>query len=260
MDEDAVASVNDAVLLRKDVERLIPPGLTSADSVARAQYVIKDWAQQQLVLNRAKANLDIDEAEYERRMQDYKNNLMIYDFQEKWLKQKLDREVSEEEIAAYYLDHIDSYVLKDKVVRVKYAVFKDGTPDLKKFGQWMRKHGEEYNNLEVFARDNSVAFDVVDSNWYDYNQLVATLPISESVIRSKMNGSGYSYSVNNDHELFTYVIDKKKKGDPAPMGYVREKIVSTILNNRKKEMLKNMGEDLYNEAVRKGDFQIFDQE
>ena len=254
----AIARIGNAYLYESDLINDLPAGISGADSTKRAQVYVKNWLTEQAVLHKAAINLDIDEERYAKRMASYKNELIIYDFQNELIGQKLNKEISNDELMAYYEQAQDNFVQKDHVVRLSYAIFENGTPDLRQFGKWMRAD-DQLENVRNFARDNAISFDVEGDRWISIERLYEILPFNKNTINLVVDAKDYRYMKQNTKEYFVRVYDYRKEGDITPFELVKDKIESTLLNKKKTDLLKNLREDLYREYSVSGELEIFEQ-
>jgi hypothetical protein len=85
-EEDAItseplASVGDIYLFKKDIEGIVPQGISKEDSVDLIERHIKGWVKKQLLISEAQNQLTFDEVELERRVLDYRYALMMHEFE-----------------------------------------------------------------------------------------------------------------------------------------------------------------------------------
>jgi hypothetical protein len=65
----------------------------------------------------------------------------------------------------------------------------------------------------------------------------------------EVSDSNYLYLLKN--------IDIKLKGEPAPIDFVRKDLKFMIINKRKKQLLNNAYDKIYQEAIKDGTFEVF---
>ncbi|MFT4660464.1 MAG: hypothetical protein ACI8XB_000732 [Patiriisocius sp.] len=253
---EPVARVYNDFLYRSELTSVLPPNLNANDSIKRAEMFVNNWVREKVVLHQANLNLEIDEEDIKDRLTSYKNELIIYDYQNKLTEQKLNKNVTTEDARGYYNDFQDNFVLRNHVFKIKYAVFDEDTPGLKQFGRWMRAD-DEVENIRVFAKDKADVYAVDGNKWSSYGSINGILPIKEQDIVDFIRNRKYQYLVADGKEYFIKVLDYKLEGDIAPFEYVQNKIEGTIINKRKSDLLKKMREDLFKESINKGELEIF---
>ena len=112
-----LARAKNNYLYPNDLVGLVKPGTSTDDSVELVNKFIDDWARKQLLISEATGKINVDEAEIERKMLDYRYSLIGYEFQQYYINQNLNTEVTEEEIQAYYEENLDNFVLKQNIIR-----------------------------------------------------------------------------------------------------------------------------------------------
>lgn len=100
---EAVARVNDTYLYKSDINTIIPKNTSAKDSLILVENYIKEWALQQLLLQKAELNLAKDERFeiIEKQVADYRKSLLIYLYQKGFVEQKLDTSISDKDIQDY---------------------------------------------------------------------------------------------------------------------------------------------------------------
>jgi len=97
-----VARVNEVYLFESDLKGIIPPGTSAKDSLMLTRSYIDSWIRKQLIVRQAMNNLSEDQLEFSKQLDNYKNSLIIYAYENTLVRQKLDTLVSDEEIENYY--------------------------------------------------------------------------------------------------------------------------------------------------------------
>ena len=87
------------------------------DSAKLVEAYIDSWIRKQLLIQEASRKIDINEAEVERKVLDYRYSIIAYEYQNYYIKQNLDTAVSNAEIEKYYKDNIDNFILKQNIVQ-----------------------------------------------------------------------------------------------------------------------------------------------
>jgi hypothetical protein len=83
-----VVKVGNSTLYRYNLDREIPAGLSSADSIIAAEHFIRQWATEALLYDIALKNVkDLDDIN--RLVEKYRRSLIIYKYQEQLLNERL---------------------------------------------------------------------------------------------------------------------------------------------------------------------------
>ena len=119
VEDNAVARVGTIFLNQSDVADIIPKDASKDDSLLIANNFIQNWIKEQLVLEKAELNLKDEQRDFEKQIQDYRKTLLIYSYENQLINEILDSNVSNDEIAAYYQDNHQVFVLKNDIVKVR---------------------------------------------------------------------------------------------------------------------------------------------
>lgn len=243
--------VDDAVLYKEEIEAQIPKGALSQDSAHIAEKIINDWTLQQVMLKKAKENSAVSAAAFEKQIEEYKNSLILYDYQNRVLSQRLDTVVSAEEIEAYYQQNMPQFYLKSNIVRVRFvklrkdhrladkiknAVFTDALSDedMLQLAKWCRQAADNYY-LE-------------EDQWLYFNDLLREVPIQtynqENFLKNNRN---IEISAGNA-VYYVRIVDFKVRDMVSPLNFETDRIRQILLNHRRQVFLQKMQRDLMREA------------
>ncbi len=259
--QKAVARANNSFLYSDELIGIIPAGATAEDSVARVTAYINSWIRKQLVINEAMKNIDINEAEVERKVLDYRYSLIGYEYQTYYIKQNLNDSVSEKEIQDYYKEGLDNFILKQNIIRGTYIKVPKEAPRTKNVKELMfSKRDKDIAELKSYCLSFSAAYHLADSSWIEFDKLAVNSPLAEIPNKIQFLRS-YNYYETSDAEFLYFLkIDAYKISDNiSPLEFVKQDIKNIILNKRKVELAKKLEDDVYENAAKKNNFEIFDR-
>ncbi len=257
-DEPIIARYKNTVLYVEDVTSQIPSNLSSDDSLALAKNLIDNWTEKQVLVNHAANNINIDDLDIEQQVAEYKNDLLIYAFENKLVSQKLDTAISPDEIRDYYDNNKSNFELKDFIVKVLYVKLDSNAPQLDKVRMWLKSSDEsDFEQLEDYCHQFANNYFLDDQSWVYLNDLLREVPLqmddTERFLRQRkfvdFTGNGTIYLVR--------LQDYKLKNSLSPLSLEREKIKNLILNQRKRALIARMKKDIYKRAQEKGDFEVY---
>ena len=97
--KEIVAIVNTEKLFKTDFINILPKNIHKIDSHVMAKSYIHDWAINKLLLEKAKNNSSSQTMnQINGLVKDYKESLLINNYKEQLIKQKLDTVITEEEL------------------------------------------------------------------------------------------------------------------------------------------------------------------
>jgi len=256
-----VARVNDKYLYQDELVGIVDQNSTADDSAARTTAYINSWIRKQLIIGEAMKRIDINEAEVERKVLDYRYSLIGYEYQNFYIQQHLNDSISEKEIETYYKGHSDNFILKQNIVRGTYIKVPKTAPRTNKVKEMIfSKREKDQNELKSYCLSFSVAYHLSDSSWIEFDKLVVNSPMAEIPNKIQFLKTNPFYETNDaDFLYFLKVEDYKISDNVSPLEFVKERIRNILLNKRKVELARALEDEVYENAVKQKNFEIFNQ-
>ena len=124
-EEQMVAQVYDYTLYQSDLEGLVPDGISSEDSMSIVDNYVDQWIRQMVILAKAEKNVKDD---LSKQLNEYRNSLLTYAYEQQMVDQMLDTNISEEQIQEYYNEHSGDFLLKSAIVKAVYVKAPKNSP------------------------------------------------------------------------------------------------------------------------------------
>ncbi len=255
---EQVARVGETFLYSHQVETLAALGKDYADSLRIVNEYIDNWIKRQLILEKADRYLPRDKSELERKVRDYKESLMVHLYESALVQQKLDTNISNQEIAAYFENFKDKFPLEKSIAALIYVKLQRETPKLDSARYWIKNfdYEENYPKLLEYCLQYAEDHMLVDTLWVESSRIANQIPLTIEEFEAKAKFNQY---IEVDDSISHYLInisDFRIKGRYAPLNYIREEIIQTILNKRKLELVSATYDNVYKEAEALGKFEI----
>ena len=258
-DRIAVAEVGNITLYYDEMPKLIQKGVNEADSAALFQNYINKWAKRQLVLQKAENNLSPELKDViTRQLEETRSNLVIYQYQQQMIREKLDTVLTDSELESYYASNESSFILTSNIVKVLFIKLPAETPDLNKIRMLARSNDQkDQQQLESLCYEFAEKFDDFNEEWITMDRL--SLELKEDISNQENFLKKTSFYETSDPSSFYLVSisDYRLRGTLAPFEYVREDIKRIIWNNRRIEFIQALENGIYNEALKENGFKIY---
>lgn len=254
-----VARVNNAYLYKDELVGIVTSGTPREDSTLRIEAYITSWIRKQLLIQEAARKIDINEADVERKILDYRFSLIAYEYQSYYVKQNLDTVISSEEIEKYYKNNIDNFILKQNIVQATFIKVPKTAPRTNKIKDMIFSDREkDVKELKSYCLSFSAAYHLTDSTWMVFDELVKNSPLVEIPNKIQFLKSYTYYETSDDSYLYFLKVAKYRISDNiSPLEFVTDDIRNIILNKRKVELAKKLEDDVYNTAASEKEFEIF---
>ena len=256
-DEVLIARLGDSYLYEHQVTSLINSKLSSVDSLTFIQKYINNWAQEELLLQKAVLNINQDQLEIDKRLESYRRSLLIHAYEQKLIEQSLDTLILEDQLQSYYNQHADDYILADKITKVIFVKTSIMAPKLDSLETWLFDKDTLFiDAIETYCHQYSKRFYYNPYEWLMWDDF-------KQVFSGELDISTLSM-INNTMILkdtldvyFIRIIKLKEQGEIAPLEYVKEQIKSILLNQRKLKTVEVIKTKLFEDAKQSNQFEIY---
>lgn len=249
IDEDKpIAKAYDKHMYLSDI--IIPLNTNSTDSEQIVNASINTWLIEQIKLHKAEINLTASQKDIEDELEEYRSSLLIYKYEQKYIKQKLVTNVTLDEIQTYYDKHLSELKLKNNVIKVSYVCIPIKSKNYYAFRSWFTGNYERnIDKIANYCEENALIYQTFDDNWISFNQFLKVAPftfIDQKKYLKAHKNIGFNDSENHYLAIFH---NYKLKGDIAPLNIVSSKIRNILLNKRKLKLIRNFEENSLKDAL-----------
>lgn len=258
-DNDRIlARVYDVYLYKSELENLVPADASPADSISISQNFINNWVRNQLILYRAEKNLTSEQKDFSKLIQDYRNSLVIYEYETQLISQKLDTIVRNSEIEKYYNENQNNFRLNDNIVKAIYVKINEKSKYLNKIKKLTRSIREEdRDSLEYYCIRYAEDFGLIDHEWVTFDDLLLRVPIPIGNPETFLTKNTFVQHYDKPYWYFVNFLDHRLSESLSPLSLERENIRSVLLNKRKKLLIKKMQDEIYEQALKENNFEYF---
>ncbi|WP_271405228.1 hypothetical protein [Tenacibaculum soleae] len=254
-----IATVYNKNLYKKDIEELLPKGITKKDSLVIVKGLINSWAKQQLLLAKAEENIsEVNSERIEKLVNTYKKSLYINGYKERLIKQQLDTVVNQEDIKQYYQKNKENFKLNEELLQFEYIHFgKDFLDKEETIKSFKSSKEEDHEDLERHLL-NFKSYRLQDSTWVPFSYLQQKIPPFQS--ETKENLLKISKYIQKEDSLGVYLVavkNKLSKNATAPLTFVSPRIKQIILHKRKLELIREIEKTLINDAIQNKNFKEY---
>ncbi|MFZ2286562.1 MAG: hypothetical protein WAV93_06215 [Bacteroidales bacterium] len=256
----AVARAGDRVLYLDQIPTgLVLSGMSETDSISAVQSYIRQWARKELLAIRAEENLTPEyKAEVNRQLNEMRNNLLIYQYQQQMIIQRLDTAVTDNELQDYYVGNLSTFTLTSNLVRALFVKVPATTPDLDRIRKLYRSsEPADLNALEDLCFQYAVRYDDYNEEWIPFTQLLMEVPLESSSQEEWLARNSAVELKDDQYVYFIAIREYKLRNSVAPFEYIRGQVKTIIMNNRRNEFLQKLEDGIYNEAVRSNTLKVY---
>lgn len=255
--EDVLAAYKGKFLYKSDIPEAIL-GSASKDSGAALKALVDKWLETAILVDEAEKILSDEKKDKQKLIEDYRNSLLIYEYQQQMVKEKLDTAVTESEIAAFYNENKAAFQLKKNIVKIKYIKISRKNADLVKLKKLMQNPVPENESaLKSIAEEKAENF-YLDSNWLYLDDIIKEIPLNENYNQQRFLANNRFVHIEEGDMLYlVYISDFRIKDAVSPLEFEKDRIKDIILYQRKLRFLKENQKSLFGKATKNGDIKYY---
>jgi len=260
VDDAVLASVDDNVLRRSDLDFITKDSPSEEDSANLAERYMQSWIRKQLMIKEAGKNMAFDEGELNRKLLDYKYALMVYEFEKAYVNENLDRAVSDEEIYAYYEENKVNFTLKKIIVRTNFLKIEKDIPQKAQISRLLNSGREsDKSDLRDMALRFAANYYLEDSVWIEFDDIVLNTPLVDNTNHVELLRRNDLIQVDDDRFSYYFkILEYKLQDQVPPLEFMKEEISKILLNKRRVALAESLHKEVYQRALEKNDFKIYD--
>ena len=254
-EDGAVARVNDQFLLQEDINFNFPEDLSREDSLLYRNNYIKMWATKELLLDKARINVEDENKEIEALVKNYEKELLIDKYKKAVLQQELDTLITDKDIDDYYEANKNVYKLNEDLMKLKYIYFSIDLSDKKEIIKLFKSDDPEDLALLIEKELELYSFTFNDSIWISTREVEKKLPFLKDEEKLKKN-----QFIQKEDSLGVYLLavrDILHRNQVAPKSYVIPTIKQMLLHKRKLELMNSIEKTIMIDAINNKQFEQY---
>jgi hypothetical protein len=254
--ETPVAEAGEKKLYISDIKEYLQ-NLSPEDSLTILTDYVNRWAKNQAVLLHAEKNLSEEEKDLSREIDDYRASLLVYRYEQAYVRAKMDTAVSQAEIERFYNDNPDNFQLTGMLVKALYIKVSHDFENTDRIRQLYRSNREkDIEELEQISVSGVEAYSTFGGEWMSLSDVTAPLPGTADTYENRAIRVRAIEDSDDKYTYFVKINDISMKGTVAPLEHVIASIKNIILNRRKNSLIRQMENNVFNDAMNKNEIKI----
>ncbi|MBO7491736.1 MAG: hypothetical protein J6T59_04775 [Bacteroidales bacterium] len=247
-----VAEVYYHKLYQSEIRKNMPSGLSPEDSLNLVHDYINQWIREQLLLHEAEKTLGIGEKNFDKQLEEYRNNLLINALFDKLTKDLPEDENFQQEMTEFNKRYNNSYAVKKPIIQLNYIKLSKGSPILPKVKAILfdpERRNTEKDTLVALLGD-SVEYMLDDDQWLyvDDIEQETSLSIDPAKIKEHPN---LEKQTGDSHYLLV-ILKYKNQRSVSETDEEQAAVRMMLMNQRRQQYLEEYVNKLYDEALSKG--------
>lgn len=256
-DEKIIVQYGEHFLTDKDIRLILPQDYSKEDSTKLVNTYIEEWVKKKAIVDKAEENIDeLTLKEIDNRMVEYRQDLLINAYNNYLIDKNIKDSISENDIQGYFEKNKESFPLSKDVVRYRSVTVKK-EDEARAERLFNSGKDEDFDELMKIVLTSGTSYHDKDSAWYSVDVLSGQIPqLNEADNLSQLLNRRRVKIANDSLVTLIRILNVKQKGSEAPYEFVKPTIKNLLLNKRKLNLLGDLQNQLYKEAINNNEIKI----
>ena len=260
-DEKPLARVYDEYLYPSELKEILYNATSKEDSVQLIKSFTDRWAKKQVLLHFAETNLNEEDKDVTRELENYKTSLLIYKYQQLFISEKLDTIISEQEYQDYYQNHPNEFQLDQNILKLLFIQIPKSAPNPDKIRNiYGSTKDKDLKKLDDYCNKYAFKYDDFKNQWISFFNINKLLPSPVEDAVSFLKNNKQIELVDSNYYYFINIKEYQLAGTPAPLEFAKNMIASILLTERKNALLNKLENSALNEEINKKNVEIFNHD
>ncbi len=246
-------------LYKSEMAELLVDAKNKEDSAIIILNYINNWASKKVMLELAKKNLMPEELDVTKQLEDYKTSLLIYRYQQKYIAQKLDTNVTQAEIDDYYQKHQNELTLSENIVKAFLIQVPRTYNQINKLKSiYKSEKPQDIKALDVICNKYAYQCNDFDHKWISFDKVISLLPLQIANPKEFLLNNNSIEATDSNYVYLVYIRDYKVEGDLMPREWgTSQVVIPNVLIQRKLKLLKELETKSLNDFMKNNEIEYY---
>lgn len=250
-DRVPLAKVGSATVYLDEAIQGMPQGLSAKDSSTYVKQFVRSRVKEMLIYEKAVKNIPQNQ-ELEDLVENYRRSLIIYEYQQQVMNEKMQTEITESELLDFYKTNSRRFAAEHNLVKGIFIKISKNAPELEKLKQlYKSSSAESFEKIEKICVQNAGQVSFFYDRWVSFEDIMDNIPYAISNKSEFLRTRSTLDVVENDFCYLLYIHEYVLSGNTAPYDYVRENVNTVMMNSRKTQFIHQFEQNLLKEAEQK---------
>jgi len=240
-------------------ESEIPDFSLYEDSLIRKKVFIDSWAREKILFDLSLVNLDqksiinLDEL-----IERYKRDLYINSYKDILINSMVDSIISDIEIDEYYDKNLNKFKLNEDLIKFRFVKIPLDNINLNKIRNGLIRYSPFDMELIDSLSFQLASYNLNDSLWITKRDFFNQVDFVNYENQKKYVKKGQLISKRDSMYVnLLFIDDILQANSVAPRSYLTDRIKSTIYNNRKILLIKELNKEIINDAIKSKKYELY---
>ena len=247
-----VLEVEGKFLYQDEIDQIIPATASLIDSADIAERYIKKWVTDVLVYENAKRNIN-KLNDIEKRVEEYRKSLIINEYEQALIKERLSGVVTEDEMKKFYETYKSQLISQENLIKGLLLIVPKNAPQIDKVREWVRlSNTKSLENIEKYSLKNAISYDYFMNNWTSFGEILKKAPFRIEDSGVFVRSTSFAETSDSTKLYLLRIVSSIPTGQTEPYDLAKKKISSILLNKKKSDFIIQFENDIYKDAKEEG--------
>lgn len=255
--EKVIARANDDYLYMSEISPLLK-NVPHEDSAAFVVHYAESWVRRKLLLKKAEENVPSDELGIDKKVEDYRQSLLLYEYEKGLINQKLDKAVSDAEIEDFFNKNKEKFTLESDIYDIQYIQIHTDAKELDNMRPIImtpRTHDDTLKR-EGYCKAIATDYSFSDNHWMATSAILKQFPITADILKALVSAGHFNEFHDTRYAYFLLVRNVRHTGEPSPLEFIRSQIKEVIVNKKKVILIQKIYDGIYQDGVKSGKCEV----
>ena len=240
-------------------ESEIPDFSFYEDSLIRKKVFIDSWARENILFDLSLVNLDQKSIiNLDQLIERYKRDLYINSYKDILINTMVDSIISDSEIDEYYDKNLNKFKLNEDLIKFRFVKIPLDNINRNKIRNGLIRFSSFDKNLIDSLSFQLASYNLNDSLWITKRDFFNQVDFINYENEKKYVKKGQLISKRDSMYVnLLFIDDILQANSVAPRSYLSDRIKSTIYNNRKILLIRELNKEIINDAIKSKKYELY---
>ena len=237
----------------------LPSYVSKDDSLIKISSFIETWAKEKVLYDLSIINLSQSKrAEIDELVDNYRIDLYINSYKDLIVNSKIDSIVTNEQIDSFYSTNVNNFKLNENLVKYRYVKVPNDNININRIKRYIVRMSEQDRYFLDSLNFQFADLKLDDSIWFTERDVISSINFINQNNKSRYFIKDRLFTLNESNYINFFIVDDMlKSGNIPPKSYLYDRIKSTIINQRKLDILKGINQEILNDALKSRKYEVY---
>ena len=237
----------------------LPSYVSKDDSLIKISSFIETWAKEKVLYDLSIINLSQSKrAEIDELVDNYRIDLYINSYKDLIVNSKIDSIVTNEQIDSFYSSNLNNFKLNENLVKYRYVKVPNDNININRIRRYIVRMSEQDRYFLDSLNFQFADLKLDDSIWFTERDVISSINFINQNNKSRYFIKDRLFTLNESNYINFFIVDDMlKSGNIPPKSYLYDRIKSTIINQRKLDILKDINQEILNDALKSRKYEVY---